>query len=54
MLFVIGDSLAGAWIGSLTALGVRVLVWPGMDMVLAMLLGMGVGTRPSRRGGEAG
>lgn len=43
MLFVIGDYLAGAAIGALTALGVRALVWPGMDMVIAMLLGMGVG-----------
>lgn len=43
MLFVIGDHLGGACIGALTALGVRSLVWPGMDMVLAMLLGMGVG-----------
>ena len=42
-LFAIGDHLAGATVGALTALGVRVLVWPGMDMVLAMLLGMGVG-----------
>ena len=44
MLFVIGDYLAGALIGALTALGVRALVWPGLDMVIAMLLGMGVGT----------
>ena len=43
MLFAIGDYLAGASIGALTALGVRALVWPGMDMVVAMLLGMGVG-----------
>jgi len=43
MLFAIGDYLAGASIGALTALGVRALVWPGMDMVIAMLLGMGVG-----------
>lgn len=43
MLFVIGDHLAGACLGALTALTVRALVWPGMDMVIAMLLGMGVG-----------
>ena len=43
MLFSIGDYLAGASIGALTALGVRALVWPGMDMVIAMLLGMGIG-----------
>jgi hypothetical protein len=44
MLFVVGDYLAGAAVGALTALGVRALVWPGMDMVLGMLLGMGAGT----------
>jgi hypothetical protein len=44
MYFVIGDYVAGMLIGVLTALGVRAAVWPGMDMVLAMLLGMGIGT----------
>lgn len=44
MLFVVGDYVAGATIGVLTALGVRALVWPGMDMVIAMLLGMSIGT----------
>lgn len=43
MLFVIGDHLAGAAIGAITALGVRLLVWPGMDMVIAMIVGMAVG-----------
>ena len=44
MLFFIGDYLAGMLIGIATTLAVRVLVWPGMDMVLAMLLGMAIGT----------
>ncbi len=43
MAFVIGDYLAGALIGALTALGVRAAVYPGMDMVIAMMLGMGIG-----------
>ncbi|MGE0683619.1 MAG: hypothetical protein AB7P69_22315 [Candidatus Binatia bacterium] len=43
MYFIIGDYVAGMLIGALTALSVRVAVWPGMDMVLAMLLDMGVG-----------
>lgn len=43
MYFVIGDYVAGMLIGALTALGVRAVVWTGMDMVIAMLLGMGVG-----------
>jgi hypothetical protein len=30
-------------VGSLTALSVRWIVWPGMDMVIAMLLGMVAG-----------
>ena len=44
MLFSIGDYLAGILIGVATTLAVRVVVWPGMDMVLAMLIGMAVGT----------
>jgi hypothetical protein len=44
MLFSIGDYLAGILIGVATTLAVRVVVWPGMDMVLAMMIGMGVGT----------
>ena len=44
MLFVIGDYLAGASIGVVTAAGIRALVWPGMDMVVAMLAGTLLGT----------
>ena len=43
MLFAIGDYVAGSLLGIVTALAVRAIVWPGMDMVVAMLLGMGVG-----------
>jgi hypothetical protein len=43
MLFMIGDYLAGAAVGVVTALAVRGVVWPGMDMVMAMLIGMGLG-----------
>jgi hypothetical protein len=43
MYFVIGDYVAGMFIGALTALSVRAAVWPGMDMVIAMLLGMAIG-----------
>jgi len=43
MYFVIGDYGAGMLIGALTALSVRAAVWPGMDMVIAMLLGMVIG-----------
>jgi len=37
MIFVIGDYLAGMTVGATTALAVRMVVWPGMDMVIAML-----------------
>jgi len=43
MLFTIGDFLAGMIVGATTAFGVRMVVWPGMDMVIAMMLGMGLG-----------
>ncbi len=43
MLFVMGDYLAGMLVGIVTALGVRMVVWPGMDMVIAMLVGMAIG-----------
>lgn len=43
MLFTIGDYLAGMAIGAATTLAVRGIVAPGMDMVLAMLLGMAAG-----------
>ena len=35
--------LAGILIGIVTALLVRIVVWPGMDMVIAMLLGTALG-----------
>jgi hypothetical protein len=44
MLFSIGDYLAGIIIGVVTALAVRATVSPGMDMVIAMLIGMAAGT----------
>jgi hypothetical protein len=43
MLFAIGDYLAGMLVGVVVAFGVRMVVWPGMDMVIAMLVGMGLG-----------
>jgi hypothetical protein len=44
MLFSIGDYLAGMLIGVATTLAVRGIVSPGLDMVLAMLIGMALGT----------
>jgi hypothetical protein len=44
MLFSIGDYVAGILIGVATTLAVRAVIWPGMDMVIAMLIGMGIGT----------
>ena len=43
MVFTIGDYLAGMLVGAATALCVRMVVWPGMDMVLAMIVGMALG-----------
>jgi hypothetical protein len=43
MFFVIGDYLAGILIGVVTTLAVRAIVWPGMDLVIAMLIGTVVG-----------
>src|SRR5439155_22662507 len=43
MLFTIGDYLAGSILGIVTALVVRAITWPGMDMVIAMLVGMAAG-----------
>lgn len=43
MWFVLGDYLAGAVIGAITALAVHAVVSPGMDMVIAMLIGMAIG-----------
>jgi hypothetical protein len=44
VLYQIGDYLGGAAIGVATALIVRLTVWPGMDMVMAMLFGLCLGT----------
>jgi hypothetical protein len=44
MIFIIGDYLAGMLVGAVTALSVRMVVWPGMDMmVIAMMVGMALG-----------
>ncbi len=43
MYFVVGDYLAGMLVGVVTTLGVRAVVWPGMDMVIAMVIGMVIG-----------
>ncbi len=43
LYFRIGDYLAGALTGGITALAVRMLVGPQWDMVLAMLVGMAAG-----------
>ena len=43
MFFTIGDYLAGMLVGAVTALSVRMVVWPGMDMVIAMIVGMALG-----------
>ena len=44
MIFTIGDYLAGMLVGAVTALSVRMVVWPGMDMmVIAMMVGMPLG-----------
>lgn len=43
-MIYLADYLGGMLVGALTALGVRTVVCPGMDMVIAMLLGMAVGT----------
>ncbi len=42
-LFTIGDYVAGMIFGVLTTIAVRILVWPGMDMVIAMMVGMAAG-----------
>lgn len=44
MLFSIGDYFSGMMIGVATTAAVRCVVSPGMDMVLAMLIGMAAGT----------
>ena len=43
LAFFLGDYIAGALIGLLTAGAVHLLIGPTMDTVLAMLLGMVVG-----------
>jgi hypothetical protein len=44
MIFTIGDYLAGMLVGAVTAFSVRMVVWPGMDMmVIAMMVGMALG-----------
>ena len=43
MIIVVGDYLAGMAVGVGTALAVRGVVAPGMDLVIAMLLGMVIG-----------
>jgi hypothetical protein len=43
LYFRIGDYLAGALTGGVTALAVRMLVGPQWDMVVAMLVGMATG-----------
>jgi hypothetical protein len=44
MFFALGDYFAGILIGVATTFVVRAIVWPGMDMVIAMLIGMAAGT----------
>ncbi|MBW1686244.1 MAG: hypothetical protein JRS35_14415 [Deltaproteobacteria bacterium] len=43
MYFAIGDYAAAMLVAVLTVAGVRAVVWPGMDMVVAMFLGMALG-----------
>ncbi len=43
MYVVMGDYIAGMLVGVVTTLGVRAVVWPGMDMVIAMVIGMAIG-----------
>ena len=43
-LFAIGDYVAGGLTGATTALAVRAVVGPHLDMVLAMLIGTAAGT----------
>ena len=43
MWFALGDCLAGMLVGVVTALAVHAVVAPGMDMVIAMLIGMAFG-----------
>src|SRR5215472_10766794 len=43
MFFAIGDYLVGMLVGAVTALSVRMVVWPGTDMVVEMIVGMPLG-----------
>ena len=43
MIFTVADYFAGMLVGLITALSVRMVVWPGMDMVMAMIVGMALG-----------
>lgn len=43
LLFTIGDFLAGMTVGVLTTIAVRIFVQPGMDMIIAMMIGMAAG-----------
>jgi hypothetical protein len=42
-LLAAGDYVSGGAVGALTAIAVRAVVGPDWDMVLAMLVGMGIG-----------
>ena len=44
VFFAVGDYLAGGLTGAATAVAVRAVVSPDLDMVLAMLIGIAVGT----------
>jgi hypothetical protein len=43
LVFLLGDYMAGALVGLLTAGAVHLWIAPTMDTVLAMILGMGLG-----------
>lgn len=43
-LFILGDYVGGILTGAATAAVVRAFVWPGFDLALAMLIGVGLGT----------
>lgn len=44
LLFAAGDYVAAGLMGTVTAAAVRLLINPGFDLALAMLLGAGIGT----------
>lgn len=43
LLFAVGDYVAGGVMGAVTAAAVHASIYPDLDLVLAMLLGMGIG-----------